>query len=220
MREAGVDERLAERLAEYGELLLAENRRLNLTGAKDAAALAEHLLDSLTLLNDISVGARLADVGSGGGLPAIPLALATGAELLLVEATAKKAAFLERALRALGVAGTVLAERAEAAGRDPRYRERYDVATARAVATAPAVAELTLPFVRVGGRALLQRGVLDGAERIAVTDAAPMLGAAIVEERLLPGSRRILILAKTAPTPQRFPRRTGVPENRPLCLDR
>ncbi len=211
---------LAERLAAYGALLLAENRRLNLTGAKDAHALVEHLLDSLTLLSEITIGMRLADIGSGGGLPAIPLGLAGGVELLLVEATAKKAAFLERALRELGLAGTVVAERAEVAGRDPRYREQYDVATARAVATAPAVAELTLPFVRIGGKALLQRGVVTDAERVAVTDAAPMLGASVAEERLLSGQRRILILRKTAATPQRFPRLTGIPEKRPLCFDR
>ncbi len=103
---------------------------------------------------------------------------------------------------------------------DPRYRERYGAATARAVASAPTVAELTLPFLRIGGRALLQRGALDDVERQAVADAAPMLGARLVEERLLDGARRILILEKTEATPQRFPRRVGVPEKRPLCLDR
>lgn len=217
---AGVETALAERLAAYGALLLAENRKLNLTGAKDAAALVGHVLDSLTLLSEIRGIARLADVGSGGGLPAIPLAIAANADLLLVESTAKKAAFLERALARLGLTGIVVADRAEHAGRDPRYREGYDAATARAVATAPAVAELTLPFVRVGGTALLQRGALDPAERVAVTDAAPMLGAHVAEERLLPGNRRILILRKTDSTPARFPRRAGVPEKRPLCLDR
>lgn len=199
-------------------MLLAANRRLNLTAARTPQALAEHILDSLTLQDDVSE--RLVDVGSGGGLPGIPLAIATGTELLLIETTAKKAAFLAEALAALGLAGTVEAERAEVVARDPRYRERYGSATARAVASAPAVAELTVPFLRIGGRALLQRGSLDELERQALTDAAPMLGARVAAERPLDGARRILILEKTEATPQRFPRRVGVPEKRPLCLSR
>jgi len=206
-------------LARYAELLLAANRQLNLTGARDAEALADHLRDALTLLSDITDG-PLVDVGSGGGLPGIPLALATGFEVLLVEATAKKAAFLTRVLTELGLAGEVAAQRAEVAAHDPRYRERFGTATARAVASAPTVAELTVPFLRIGGRALLQRGTLDEAERQAVADAAPMLGARLIAERPIDGARRVLILEKVAPTPQRFPRRVGVPEKRPLCLHR
>jgi 16S rRNA (guanine527-N7)-methyltransferase len=213
---AGVNATLAARLAAYGALLLDANRRTNLTGAKDAAGLAAHLLDSLSLLSDIT--GRLVDIGSGGGLPGIPLAIATGFEVLLIEAVAKKAAFLGRALHELGLAGAVAAGRAETLAHEPRYREQFAVATARAVAIAPGVAELAVPFLRIGGRALLQRGALDPAERRAVEDAAPMLGARFVEERPLEGGRRILILEKTAPTPVRFPRRVGMAQKRPLCL--
>ena len=213
---AGVAAELAERLAAYGTLLLDANRRVNLTGAKDPAALVPHLLDALTLAGD--VGDSLADVGSGGGLPGIPLALATGARVALIEPIAKKAAFLERALKELGIVGEVVAERAEIAGRDERRRERFASATARAVATAPTVAELTVPFLRVGGRALLQRAAMGTAERRALEDAAPMLGAAVIEERSLGGERRIVVLEKRQPTETRFPRRNGVPEKRPLCL--
>jgi 16S rRNA (guanine527-N7)-methyltransferase len=214
---AGVDAALAARLAAYGALLLEANRRTNLTGAKGAAALGPHLLDALSLVSEVS--GRLVDIGSGGGLPGIPLALATGVEVLLVEAVAKKASFLERTLLELGLAGAVAAARAETVAGDPRYREQFGVATARAVGTAPGVAELTVPFLRIGGRALLQRGAMELAERQAVDDAAPMLGARLVEERPLEGGRRILILEKTAPTPIRFPRRVGMAQKRPLCLD-
>src|ERR1019366_9878971 len=96
LRASGVEAELAERLAAYGALLLEANRRVNLTGAKDAAALLPHLLDALTLAGDVTES--LVDVGSGGGLPGIPLALATGARVVLVEPTAKKAAFLAKAL--------------------------------------------------------------------------------------------------------------------------
>jgi 16S rRNA (guanine527-N7)-methyltransferase len=216
LQAAGVADALAARLAVYGALLLEANRKVNLTGAKDAAALVPHLIDALTLAGDVTES--LVDVGSGGGLPGIPLAIATGARLLLVEPTVKKAAFLENAMRECGLAGEVLAARAEVAARDPGFREQFAFATARAVASAPTVAELTVPFLRLGGRALLQRASMEPRERQALEDAAPMLGAALVEERMLEGERRILVLEKQSPTGHRFPRRNGVPEKRPLCL--
>jgi 16S rRNA (guanine527-N7)-methyltransferase len=216
LQAAGVDANVAERLATYGTLLLEANRKVNLTGAKDPAALLPHLLDALTLANDVTES--LVDIGSGGGLPGIPLAIVTGARVVLIEPTAKKAAFLERALLELGLQGEAVAERAEVVARDVRYREQFAFATARAVSRAPTVAELTVPFLRLGGRALLQRAIMESRERQALEDAAPMLGATLVEERELEGDRRILILEKTHPTEQRFPRRNGVPEKRPLCL--
>jgi 16S rRNA (guanine527-N7)-methyltransferase len=212
---AGIAAPLGARLAAYGALLLEANRTLNLTAAREPSVLVPHILDALTLAND--VGESVVDIGSGGGLPGIPLAIATGARVLLVEAIAKKATFLSRALTELGLHGEARAERAEVLGHDPAFRGQFASATARAVSRSSTVAELTLPFLRVGGRALLQRGVLDAAERTAVIDAAPMLGGIFSEERLLSGDRRILILEKTAPTQARFPRRTGVPEKRPLC---
>jgi 16S rRNA (guanine527-N7)-methyltransferase len=215
LRAAGVEGALAERLAAYGGVLLEANRRVNLTGAKTPAALMPHLLDALTLAGDVHES--LVDIGSGGGLPGIPLALATGVPVTLVEAIAKKAAFLERAVGQLGIEGRVVAERAEIAARNPALRERFASATARAVAGPSTVAELAVPFLRLGGRALLQRTALDPLERQALEDAAPMLGAALVEERALEGDRRIFVLEKLAPTEHRFPRRNGIPEKRPLC---
>jgi len=213
---AGIGPALAERLAVYAALVLDANRRLNLTGARDGTAFAEHLLDALTLHGDVR--GELVDVGSGNGLPGIPLALATGARVVLVEPIKKRAAFLAAALAGLALDGEVVAERAEDAARNPALRERFGTATARAVASAPAVAELTVPFLALGGRALLQRGSLAQHERNAVADAALVLGAELVEERPLEGERRILILEKRAPTGPRFPRRAGIPAKRPLCL--
>ncbi|HZT12208.1 MAG TPA: 16S rRNA (guanine(527)-N(7))-methyltransferase RsmG [Candidatus Baltobacteraceae bacterium] len=210
-----MDAPLAARLAQFGAMLLDANRSTNLTGAQSAQDLAEHLLDSLTLVPYVT--APLADVGSGGGLPAIVLAIATGVDMTLIEATRKKAAFLQRAARELDVRATVLAQRAELAAHDAALRGAFGSATARAVSSAPTVLELTLPFLRPGGRALLQRGALDAREREAVADAAPMLGGRLAAEVPLEGERRILIVEKIAPTPARFPRRPGIPEKRPLC---
>jgi 16S rRNA (guanine527-N7)-methyltransferase len=216
LRDAGVEPPLAERLAVYAALVLEANRRLNLTGAADGRAFAEHLLDALTLAGDVV--APLIDVGSGNGVPGIPLALATGARVVLLEPIKKRAAFLRRALAALGLDGEALAARAEDAAREPAHRERFMTATARAVASAPTVAELTVPFLAIGGRALLQRGSLGEPERNAVADAALVLGADLIEERLVGGERRVLVLEKAAATSQRFPRKNGVPAKRPLCL--
>lgn len=213
---AGVETRLAGPLAQYGALLLETNRRFNVSGADTPEELLPHLLDSLSVVPYMH--GPLVDVGSGGGLPAIPLAIAAGVEVTLIESTTKKAAFLEAALGTLGLPGHVIPQRAELAGRDPGLREQFACGTARAVSSAPTVLELVVPFLRVGGTAVLQRGRLDERERNAVRDAAPMLGAELAQEIELDGERRFLLVKKIAPTPQRFPRRTGVPEKRPLCL--
>jgi 16S rRNA (guanine527-N7)-methyltransferase len=213
---ADVDQPLAEQLAVYAALVLDANRRLNLTGAKDGTAFAEHLLDALTLRHDVR--GPLIDVGSGNGVPGIPLALATGARVVLLEPIKKRATFLAGALAALGLEGEAISARAEDAARDPAYREAFQTATARAVSSAPTVAELTVPFLALGGRALLQRGSLEEQERNAVADAALVLGAELIEERPLGGERRLVILEKRGVTSFRFPRKNGVPAKRPLCL--
>ncbi len=215
---AGIDAALAERLAVYVALVLDANRRLNLTGAKTGAAFAVHVLDALTLRD--RVASPLIDVGSGNGVPGIPLALATGARVVLLEPIKKRATFLAAALRTLGIEGEAVALRAEDAARDPALRGGFGTATARAVASAPAVAELTVPFLEIGGRALLQRGSLDPLERNAVADAALVLGAELTSERLLDGERRVLVLEKRVPTGPRFPRKNGIPAKRPLCMPR
>jgi 16S rRNA (guanine527-N7)-methyltransferase len=206
---------IAERVAAYGAMLLEANRRTNLTGAKTSEALLAHLLDSLTLAP--FVADPLADVGSGGGLPAIPLAIATGVGITLIEATAKKARFLEETLRRLEIAGEVLSARAEVAAHDPAYRDRFASGTIRAVAGATTSAELLLPFIAPGGAALLQRGSMTLQERAALADAALVLGGELERVVEVDEHRCIAILRKTQPTPARFPRRTGVPGNRPLC---
>jgi len=211
----GAPEAHLERLTRYGEAVLEANRRFNLTGAKSAEEFAPHILDSLSIAP--YVRGPLVDVGSGGGLPAIPLAVVTGVPVTLIETTVKKARFLEEMLAALGVDGRVVAERAEIAGHDPELRSRFATGTARAVSSAPAVAELLLPFIAAGGAAVLQRGTMDERERHALHDAALMLGGQLESETPLDGERRVIVVRKTAETAIRFPRRTGIPEKRPLC---
>ncbi len=206
-----------ERLDEFAAYLLEANRSLNLTAARDVASVWEHIADSLALVP--YVRGPLIDVGSGGGFPAIPLALVTGIETTLVESLEKKARFLRAAAERFGLPVRVEARRAEDAARDPELRERFASATARAVASGPSVLELTVPFLAPGGRALLQRGALDERERRAMHDAALVLGARVVEETEAGGDRRrLVIVEKVEPTAARFPRRAGVPVKRPLCF--
>jgi 16S rRNA (guanine527-N7)-methyltransferase len=215
--EAGIAPPLLSRLSRYGNLVLEANRHVNLTGAKSAEALAEHLLDSLTVVPYIRE--PYVDIGSGAGFPAIPVALAIGLPVTLIEATTKKAAFLERVLADMNLAGSVIPRRAEAVGREDAFRERFASGTARALAGATTVAELLLPLIALGGIAVLQRGPWGDSERGALEDAALMLGGRIGPESVLEGERRILLLEKERTTPLRFPRRPGIPEKRPLCME-
>jgi 16S rRNA (guanine527-N7)-methyltransferase len=216
LESAGVAPTLRAALGRYGSLVLGANRRTNLTGAKTPQSLAQHLLDSLTVVP--YVREPYVDVGSGAGFPAIPVALATGIPVTLVEATAKKAAFLEAALGQLKLQGHVVASRAEDIGHRSEYRERFASGTARALSNVTTVAELVLPLIAPGGVAALQRGRFDASERRALEDASLVLGGRIESELPVEGERRILLLRKEGATPLRFPRRTGIPEKRPLCV--
>jgi 16S rRNA (guanine527-N7)-methyltransferase len=206
---------MAIRLARYGRLVLEANRRFNLTAAKTAEELAGHLLDSLTVVPHLRE--PYVDVGSGAGLPAIPVAIATGMPVTMIEATAKKARFLESLMEPLRLRGQVVAARAEIAARRPELRERFASGTARAIATAPTVAELLLPLIEPGGLAVLQRGRGYTGERTALEDAAFMLAGRLERGIELGGDRRIVLVRKVGSTPSRYPRRSGVPAKRPLC---
>ena len=216
LEQAALDPGIRMRLARYGQLVLEAGRRFNLTGAKSDAQIADHLLDSLTVVP--YVGEPYVDIGSGAGFPALPVAIATGSEVTLIEATAKKARFLEFALEALQIPGRVVIERAEEAGHRSELRERFAAGTARGVGSAPTVAELLLPFIAVEGAAVLQRGQITTLEQRALEDAALMLGAVVEGETGLEGARRLVILRKRHATPERFSRRAGVPSKRPLCV--
>ena len=215
LESAGIEARLIEPLAAYAARVLAANRRFNLTGAKSVPEFVEHVLDSLSVAP--YVREPHVDIGSGAGLPGIVVAIAAGVPVTFVESTVKKARFIEELLGAFGLAGEVAAARAEVAAHDERFRERFASGTARAVSSATTVAELLLPFLSVGGVAVMQRGSLDARERAALEDASLMLGGAVENEIAAGAERRIVLVRKHAPTPHRFPRRTGIPEKRPLC---
>jgi 16S rRNA (guanine527-N7)-methyltransferase len=216
-----------DRAERFVALLLEANQRLNLTRVVSPADVARlHLLDALAALPllDAAVPGPAVDLGSGGGVPALPLALARpDRDWTLVDSVAKKAAVLREMAAALGLGRvTVLAERAETLGQDRRHRERFAVATARALAPLPVLAELALPLVQVGGALLAWKGPV-GEEADEVRrgrTAAAQLGGGRLElvDPGLPalGGHRFVVVRKERPTPARFPRRPGEPARRPL----
>jgi 16S rRNA (guanine527-N7)-methyltransferase len=181
--------------------------------------------DSLVLLAHLQGARRLVDVGSGGGMPGIPLKLACPElQVTLLEADRRKAGFLLHAAARLGLEVQVVAERAESAGRGA-LRERFDVAVCRALAAPPVLLELCLPLVRVGGRVLAMRA---GGSGEPGTEASPdlpavaaTLGGGRPEAVPAPSPARdrgsILVVPKLAPTPEAYPRRPGQPNRRPLA---
>lgn len=227
----GREAELLERLGVFIDYLLARNQRMNLTGdrtpelqwsahvgdALPVAALMEGALDSAP------AGLRLLDVGSGGGVPGLVWALIwPEAEVTLLEATGKKARFLESAAELLGLRNVrVLNGRAEDLGREPAQREKYDVVTARALAALPALAEWTLPFLRVGGTLFAMKGPDPAPEIEAARSAFRQLGAA-EEPEIVPYTRgdgrecHLLIYRKIKPTSPGFPRKAGAAKRRPL----
>ena len=182
-----------------------------------AQALVE---DSLVLLEHLGEAHRLVDVGSGGGLPGLPLKIARpDLAITLIEADQAKAAFLVQACARLELEDVeVLARRAEEIGRDGRYRESFDVAVARAVAPLPVLVELCLPLVRVGGRLLAQK--TDKEPIKAAERAIEVLGGS--RARVVPARSAVrrtgtlVIVEKVRPTPAPYPRRPGLPRRKPL----
>jgi 16S rRNA (guanine527-N7)-methyltransferase len=185
-----------------------------------SAPAAGLIADCLVLVEHLGDARRLVDVGSGGGLPGLPLKIARpDLEVVLVEADRDKAAFLQRAAAELGLEGIeVLDRRAEDVGRDPRYRETFDAAVARALAAMPVVAELCLPLVRVGGHLLAQK--TQGEDVDGAMPAIEKLGGGPARVVAAPSSARatgtVVIVEKLRPTPEAYPRRTGVPARKPL----
>jgi 16S rRNA (guanine527-N7)-methyltransferase len=205
---------------DHVRLLLAWTGSINLTSIRDPADVARlHVLDSLTAVIPLRQRriARFVDLGSGGGLPGIPLAAALPADrVVLVESVRKKVGFLDVAVRALGLTGRVAVEpqRVEAMARDPRDRERWPAVTARAVAALAELAELAFPLLAPGGVLVAwKRGAIEAeiGDAVAILDALGGGRIEVVDPGLsgLPG-HRLVIVEKTGRTGDAWPRDPAV----------
>lgn len=230
----------------YMSELLKWNQRANLTAITSADGIqTKHFLDSLTCLLGFpgiepgegpaplaDIAERLddgrwlscVDVGTGAGFPGIPLKIILPEmRLLLLESIGKKTAFLSNLVEQLKLEGVTIANtRAEDMARENAHREQHDVVVARALARLASVAELTLPFCKVGGRVIaLKKGDQMAGEIDEGRYAVQTLGGSSVAEvpvdmTLLDGQRILVVIEKTAPTPPNYPRRPGMPAKRPL----
>jgi len=216
----------------YFHELTQWNERINLTSlVSPEDVYHKHFLDSLTVMKALhadetsskSATFTLLDVGSGAGFPGIPLAIVDAPlQVTLLEATRKKAQFLEHLIRVLGVANaSVVTGRAEEVAHVSMHREQYDWVVGRAVARMATLAEYMLPFCRVGGAMIaMKQGTiseeLDLAERAIRTLGGELSAVLPVDNDLLAGERCLIVLRKAAATPDIYPRRPGMPAKRPL----
>ncbi len=220
--------RQEEQFAAYARLLLDANRRVNLTAITEPKAVETlHFLDSLTVASALPEatlrGGRVLDVGSGAGFPGVPLKIAfPGLRMELLEATGKKAAFLRELADALGLPDvTVHNGRAEDLGREPSLRGAFDAVLARGVAKLVTLAELTLPFLHIGGVLVAHKSPGVDAEVSGAAEAVRTLGGAapVVHTVGAPGledGRTLVVVEKVAETPDKYPRRAGMPAKRPI----
>lgn len=221
----------------YQKELLEWNERFNLTAiTQENHIQIRHFLDSLTCLialkqfpperergQKMEESLRLLDVGTGAGFPGIPLKIVCPRwRVALLEATGKKVRFLEHLRDVLGIANLeVIHGRAETVARHDEHREKYDVVVARAVAEMPVLAELMLPFARLGGVVIAMKAASAEAEVAEADRALAVLGGTLLRiiPLELPGlvePRRLAVIRKSAVTPDAYPRRPGIPAKRPL----
>ena len=214
----------------YYQELIEWNKKINLTAITDYYSVqVKHFLDSLTITLALSAKEleksdfNIIDIGTGAGFPGVPLKiLLPQPRLILIEPTIKKTAFLHHIIRKLDLQNVeVLNSRAEEAAHLPLYREQFALALSRAVALLPALVELTLPFCQVGGRFIAQKKgnvdqEVDRAEKAIATLGGKLDQIKKMELDAFDDARYLVIIDKICRTPNKYPRRPGVPKRRPI----
>jgi 16S rRNA (guanine527-N7)-methyltransferase len=210
------------------EEVLEANKQFNLTAIRDFdSAWIKHIADSMQgLRSELFEGRKtVIDVGSGPGFPGLALAVARPElKVTLLDSTRKKCDFIKATAEKLGLNAKPLCDRAEEAGQSAVWRERFDIATARAVGGISEVCELALPLVKPGGSLVLWRGEAAAEEAVAARSALNKLGAALrTHDAILPYELpglttryHLVIISKLRSTHPKYPRRTGIPKQQPL----
>lgn len=226
-----LDPAKALQLAFYRDLMLSWNTRFNLTALRTAEDIDFRLiLESIRLAACIRdrigrplAGLKIIDIGSGAGIPGIPISVVLpGVDVTMVEATGKKARFIEDVIARLDLQRAQVEHgRAEELARDSSNREVFDCAVARAVGPLATLLELSMPFLEVGGKAFFPKGALEEPEVSQAKAAAVELGARVCEIIAIPEIAdcpftQVVVADKIAPVPARYPRRAGIPAREPL----
>ena len=225
--ELSLDDAALGQLAAYLDRLLEVNQRMNLTAVRDRdLAWRRLIIDSLTVLpglETLEAGAAVIDVGTGGGMPGVPIAIARpDLRVTMCDATGKKVAFVQEAIAALGLTNAVAVQgRAELLGRDAQYRERFEVAVCRAMGPVSVVLECCVPLIQTGGKLLAMKGPKAEQELAAASDAMDKLGVGEVAvfdayPESFQNDLVILSFLKDRPTPKAYPREPGTAKRSPL----
>jgi 16S rRNA (guanine527-N7)-methyltransferase len=209
-----LDEDALERFDKYGKLLVEWNEKINLTAITDPEGVTiKHFLDSITIFSyiDIPEGAKVIDVGTGAGFPGLAMLIARpDLDMTLMDSTKKRLMVIENILESIGLKANVVHSRAEEAGQNKDFREKYDFSTARAVTNLRDLAEYCLPFVKVGGSFIPMKSAKAQEEIAEGKKAIHVLGGQIVKqdtfELLDCGERTIINVKKISSTPAKYPR--------------
>lgn len=228
-KELGIElsEKQAKQFLAYLEILQDWNKRMNLTSLKDPKEIIiTHFLDSLTILKAIDINTKeisAIDIGTGAGFPGIPLKiLKPEISLSLLDSRRKRIEFLRYLSKSLKLKGLeIIWGRAEEYGRKEKYREKYDIVLARALARLNILVELGIPFLKIRGLFIVQKGEKLKEELEEARRAIEILGGdlkGIISLRLpfSRKSRKLVIIEKILETSDRFPRRSGIPQKKPL----
>lgn len=219
-----VDAPAKERLKRYYELLVEWNERMNLTALTEPQDVAlKHFADSLTLLQyaEIKDGASMIDVGTGAGFPGLVLKIARpDIRFTLLDSLNKRLNFLDTVCEELGLEEVETVHSRAEDGSRTQLRDSFDYAVARAVAPLNVLAEYCLPYVKVGGAFLAMKGKTAAEELADAESAIKKLGGEVADKRIFTlgeaGERGIIEIAKIAPTPKEYPRKSKAIKNKPL----
>ena len=222
--EINVDEDAFSRLDTFAEMLIETNKSFNLTAIKEPDDVTvKHFADCLSIFKyvDISENAKVIDVGTGAGFPGLVLKLyRPDIQMTFLDSTKKRLGFIENVLNECGIKGDILHMRAEEAAQLSKYREKYDFATARAVAALPVLSEYCLPFVKVGGSFVSMKSAESNEEISEAKKAINILGGKIEEDILFDlvenMPRRIIRIKKNSQTPTKYPRPSAQISKKPL----
>lgn len=213
-----------EKFYKYMNLLIEWNEKINLTAITEPKEIIiKHFIDSLTVLKDIKGKNTLVDVGTGAGFPGIPLKIMDEEiKITLLDSLNKRINFLNEVINQLDLKNIeTIHSRVEEAGKNKKYRERFDIATARAVANLATLSEYMLPLVKVGGKSICMKGSEVSEELQNSKKAISILGGEIenIDNFQLPKSdmmRNIVIIKKVKNTPNKYPRKPGTPSKEPI----